>query len=303
MRIRLRRVRLIAETTGGTYRSEVSFADGLNLIRADNTRGKSTIMQSIIYALGLEGMIDPRHDVPLPPAMTDTLRGPDGTEYRVRESLVMLELENSNGEVLTCQRSVRHERMDRHLIRVWKGAALSNPSSAFELEDYFVRRPGAAQRERGFHFLLAQFLGWQLPMIEGRDGGEVPLYLETVFPLFYVEQKRGWGGIQATMPTYAIPNARRRAIEFVLDLGVYRRVQERNRLLAEIDRLRNEYRQAVAIFRGQLQGAGVILQGLEPDAPTRWPEVEPRLMATTGDRWIGIAEYIRSLRERYRAVL
>ena len=105
------------------------------------------------------------------------------------------------------------------------------------------------------------------------------------------------------MPTYGLPDARRRAIEFVLDLGVYRRIQEHNHLLTEVDRLRNEYRQAVMLFRGELQNTGLIIQGLDLDPPTRWPEVDPRLMVATEAAWMGIAEYIRSLRHRRRTVV
>ena len=102
MSLRIRQLRLIAETGTGTFGRELAFPDGLNVIRADNTHGKSTVMQSIIYALGLEAMVDPRHDVPLPPAMTDTLRDPDGREHRVSESYVVLEIENGEGARLTC---------------------------------------------------------------------------------------------------------------------------------------------------------------------------------------------------------
>jgi hypothetical protein len=261
-------------------------------------------MQSIIYVLGLEAMVDARHDVPLPPAMTDTLRDESGREHHVSESYVILEIENGQGARLTCQRWVTHERRDRHLVRRWRGGALSRPGTPYEQEDYFVRRPGAAVSERGFHYMLADFLGWELPMLAKDEGTEVPLYLEMIFPLLYVEQKRGWGGIQATMPTYGIPNARRRAIEFILGLGVYRRARERNELLGEIDRLRGEYRQALAGFRGRLNGTGVVLQGLEDEMPTSWPSIEPALMAAVEeDRWVGLSEVLRDLRKRHRHFL
>ena len=50
---------------------DLAFADGLNVLRADNSSGKSTVLQSIIYALGLEGMLSARRDIPLPHSMTD----------------------------------------------------------------------------------------------------------------------------------------------------------------------------------------------------------------------------------------
>jgi hypothetical protein len=299
--MRIRRVRLVAETASGTFGRDLAFADGLNLVRADNTHGKSTVLQSIVYALGLEGMLDSRHDVPLPPAMTDTLRDVDGTEHTVTESFVIVEIENGRGESLTSQRWVTHPAIDRHLVRTWRGPALSNASGVYEQDDYFVRRPGSAVSSRGFHHMLAEFLGWELPVLARDEGTEAPLYLETIFPLVYVEQKRGWGGIQATMPTYGIPNARRRAIEFILGLGVYRRVRERSELLSEIERLSSEYRQTLAAFRGRLEGSGVVLQGLGSELPTRWPEIQPGLLAAVGeDEWVPLAAYLALLRERHR---
>lgn len=304
MSLRVRQLRLVAETSAGTFGRELEFPDGLILIRADNTRGKSTVMQSIIYALGLESMVDPRHVVPLPPAMTDTLRDSKDEEHHVSESYVVLEIENGEGKRLTCQRWVAHERMDRHLIRTWSGGALSGPSNAYEQDDYFVRRPGAAVSERGFHHMLAEFLKWDLPMLARDEDTEVPLYLEMIFPLFFVEQKRGWGGIQATMPTYGIPNAKQRAIEFVLDLGVYRRARERRDLAAEIERLRGDYRQTLAEFRGRLEGTGIVLQGLDKEMPTSWPAVEPTLMSVVEEnRWIALSELLQPLHERHRSLV
>lgn len=303
MSLRVRELRLVAETSNGTFGRQIGFSDGLNLIRADNTHGKSTLMMSIIYALGLEAMLDARHDVPLPPAMTDTLVDENGNEHAVAESYVMLEIENS-GDRLTCQRWVTHEEMDRHLVRTWRGPALSDPLGVYPQEDFFVRRRGAAVSDRGFHNMLASFLGWELPTLSRDEGNDVPLYLEMIFPLLYVEQKRGWGGVQATMPTYGIPNARRRATEFILDLGVYKRSRERTTLLQEIDQLRVEYRQHLARFRGQLEGSGVVVQGLDNDLPTTWPAVEPALVAAVGeDRWVGLATVVQELREEYHRIV
>src|SRR5688572_26062878 len=109
--LRVRNLLLVAETDAGTFGRDVEFHNGLNLVRADNTHGKSTVMQSIVYALGLEAMIDSRHDVPLPPAMTDTLRDERGREHNVAESYVMLEIENGQGARLSCQRWVAHDRI------------------------------------------------------------------------------------------------------------------------------------------------------------------------------------------------
>ncbi len=47
--------------------------------------------------------------------------------------------------------------------------------------------------EDGFHNFLAKFIGYQLPEVNGSDQRRVTLYLECLFPFFFVEQISGWG--------------------------------------------------------------------------------------------------------------
>ncbi len=39
-------------------------------------------------------------------------------------------------------------------------------------------------------------------MVARYDGTECRLYLETIFPMLFVEQKRGWSTIQGPFPTF-----------------------------------------------------------------------------------------------------
>lgn len=53
------------QTNDGLYGTDIPFTQGLNIIHAENTHGKSTCIQSIVYALGLEGCLGPSRKVPL----------------------------------------------------------------------------------------------------------------------------------------------------------------------------------------------------------------------------------------------
>ena len=92
---------------------------GLTVISAENTRGKSTLVQAIIFALGLEKMLSPRREVPLPRVMTvelqETVGGPD---IPVLASQVLLEVENGKGDVITLQRSAKGPLQSAIGIRV-----------------------------------------------------------------------------------------------------------------------------------------------------------------------------------------
>jgi hypothetical protein len=304
MRLRLRQFEFRAITVRGPFGVTLPFAPGLVVLRGDNTSGKSTCLQGVIYALGLEGMLSASRAIPLPHVATSSLTDTtDGRELDVLESYVTLEFENEAGQIATVRRYAKHERIDTLLITVWDGPALTGADNRLKESAFFVRRRGGAQSEAGFHNWLASFLGWDLPEVPRFDGGTCPLYLETIFPLFYVEQKRGWAAIQPHMPTYLrIRDVGRRAVEFVLalsggDLAARRQlVQERK------TDVRQQWAAAVGAFRNGANEHGIVVQGVPAEPSAEWP-VEPRasLCIATSDEgleeWQPLGDEIERLRE------
>jgi hypothetical protein len=232
--MRFRSLRLRAIAANGVYGADVPFGAGLTVLWADNTKGKSTCMQGMLYALGLERMLSPRREIPLPHAMTSYLDTDDNKRVEILESSVALELENSRGQIITVNRAVK-ATTDTRLVSVDFGPALTDGSTPLRRQNFFVLDAGAAQREDGFHHFLEGFLGWHLPQVRRYDAPETKLYLETVFPLFWVEQKFGWSAIPAAIPTYMrIREVHKRAVEFILDLDVYKLEMQRERLAERI---------------------------------------------------------------------
>jgi len=124
------------------------------------------------------------------------------------------------------------------LIQTWNGPALSSEMPRGEQRDYFVLDGGSATNESGFHAFLAQFLDWDLPIVARYDGTECPLYLEAIFPMLFVEQKRGWSSIQGPFPTFLrIQDVARRVMEFLLDLETAKNRRRRAELRAAISEL------------------------------------------------------------------
>ncbi|MEA1013899.1 hypothetical protein [Sphingosinicella sp. LY1275] len=234
MGLRLRHVRLRAQTESGLFGADVPFSKGLNVLWADNTKGKSTTLQAVIYALGFEKMFGASADLPLPYAMTSYVEEDGSTDHpAIIHSAVWLEIENAVGEIVTVRRRVRTEGSVK-LITVFFGPALTG-SAALRSQDYYVLDPGAATREVGFHSFLASFVGWELPIVSRYNGLECPLYMEALFPLFYVEQKSGWSEIPAAFPTqFGIRELDRRAVEFILALHTHENELERQRLIQEV---------------------------------------------------------------------
>ena len=279
------------------------FAPGLVVLRADNSSGKSTCLQGIVYALGLEGMLSASRAIPLPHVATSSLTDEDGREVGVLESYVMLEFENEAGQIATVRRYAKHGSIDTQLITVWDSPALTAPTDRMRERPYFVRRPGSAQREAGFHYWLADFIGWELPEVARYDGSMSPLYLETIFPLFLVEQKRGWAGIQAQTPTYLrIRDVGRRNVEFVLALSGGDLVAERQVLQERIGTLRQQWSDAVRGFRLGANEHGIAVRWLPEHPVAEWPtEPRPSLWlprTDVPDDWQPLADEIDGLTAR-----
>jgi hypothetical protein len=125
MTLRFRHLRLRAETSSGTFGADIPFAPGLNVLWADNTKGKSTSLQELLYALGLEKMLSPRREIPLTYVMTSHLEDPEtGTQHQILESAVFVEMENARGEIVTVRRGIK-STTDTRLVTVFRGPLLS----------------------------------------------------------------------------------------------------------------------------------------------------------------------------------
>lgn len=216
-------------TSDGLYGVDIPFFTGLNIIHAENTHGKSTCIQSIIFALGLEGCLGPSRKVPLKTALTSQLRKSDGTKENINESKIYLQISNGN-DTITVMRSSILEKKD--LVLVYCNSTAEQAINGESISsDYFLRFEGSASRERGFHYFLSDFLGIIQPKVIKYDGSESPLYLESIFSINYVEQTRGWGGILNILPTYlGIRELSERIIEYTLDLEVQAVLKKRQEL-------------------------------------------------------------------------
>ncbi|HCX7396449.1 TPA: AAA family ATPase, partial [Escherichia coli] len=95
-KLKVERLIIRINTSDGIYGTDLKFGYGLNIISAENSSGKSTCIQSIIYALGLEGILGPSRKNPLKSALTTKLRDNNDTEIPVNESKIYLQLSNEH---------------------------------------------------------------------------------------------------------------------------------------------------------------------------------------------------------------
>ena len=299
--MRIKHIRLRAITASRTLGADVQLKSGLNVIRADNTSGKSTCLLGILYCLGLERSLGPNPRVPLPYAMRQRIQvEKDGGEYEpVHQSYVMLEIENSRGEVVTLRRDIEGGS-NRKLVQTWPGTRIQEHRTATEQRDFFLHDPGSATRDDGFHAYLTRFLGLELPTVPRFDGNECPLYLETLWPLYFVEQKRGWSGVQGPFPTFlGIQDLSRRVMEFVLrlDVAVARVLQaELRKKKKDLERRWRERRTEL------LEGTRSVVRvnGLPPMPSAEFAgDAEVAVTTYHNDRWIGVEAVASEIQRRH----
>jgi hypothetical protein len=259
---------------------------------------------SVLYALGLEGMLGPSQDPPLPPAMRERLLF-EGHQVRLTNSEVRLEIEGANGAVVTLRRIVSGTPKERQIVTVSDGPAISSPGRPYKRTNYFVRIGGSAQREAGFHRFLAGFVGVDLPEISRFDGEKSPLYLECIFPFFFVEQITGWRDLKTRMPTYLqIPEMAKRAAEYVMRLDILYRSLRRQDLLLRAKQVTARWALYVEQSLSGHFGLGFVLRGIPESPVDTWPPaLPPNLFVADGTVWKTIEETLRNGRERRRQLV
>jgi hypothetical protein len=291
--MKIRTLKIHTQTSDGPYGATLDFPDGLIVVWADNSMGKSTCVKSILIALGMEAMLTTNQsDLPLPPAIKARLESNNG-EHDVLESEVFLEIENTQGERIVAHRMIKGSQ-DKNLVTVHEGPALTQPEKTFATRDFFVNRSGSATRTSGFHHFLAQFIGLDIPEVTTYDGKTCPLYLQCIFPYFIVEQTRGWSTVQPPLPThFRIRDPHKRVIEFLLNLDAHKLAITRQGLLFRKNRIEihwsNNLKQASELA---ISVAGTI--NAVPKLPvTMWPpQILPSISVPKGELWTTLNQRI-----------
>ncbi len=271
----------LSATDNQDYGYRIPFRSGLNIIRGDNSSGKSTFVNSLIYALGMEEIIGSKGSAALPYALKDRF-DLDGTEKRVVSSTVYLELENKSGQVITLKRAIKSENVDTKLIQVIEGAYLTDQSLSNLRSQYtFLHDAGSAQDEqRGFFAYLEKFLGLELPSLSDNKGKETKLYLQSLFSALLIEQKRGWTDYIANIPYFGVSGMREKVANFLLDLDSFRNTKKLNELQSKRARVLSEWSEFATEVKVSVENKYLTVSGISK-APS--VDFDPKLV-TFGER-------------------
>ncbi|MCR6782674.1 hypothetical protein [Bacillus thuringiensis] len=196
-----------------------TFNDGLNLITSNNknTSGKSTVISTILYCLGMEEIIGGKGYKVLSTGLTNIIWDENRTEYKVIGSNIYLEITNGKNPI-TIYRTTNDMNRDSSLITVYYSTLKNISEKETKSEDMYVHSPNSAKNKRGFFTFLESYLDLKLPDVPSYKGANVKLYLQNIFAAMVIEQKRGWGDILVRVPNYSIIEPKKRTIEYILNL-------------------------------------------------------------------------------------
>jgi len=233
--MKINKIKIEINTKDGLFGSFFKFGSGLNIIRGNNTSGKSSLFQAIIYCLGFEELLGGRNEKTMQSVLKDQIEYPDNSIHTVIQSYIILEIENKNKEIVSIRRSVTSSSSRKpQLMDVYFGSILDNPEGNFEYKPMYIHdKGGASNINYGFHLFLENFLEINLPDVLLNSGDLKKLYLQQVASSYIIEQKTGWSDFFATMPHYKLQNKEARVIEFLLNMDIYGNKKNKQKLLIE----------------------------------------------------------------------
>lgn len=277
------------------------FARNLTIIRGSNSSGKSTLINCLLYALGMEEIIGGKGERVLNYAVKDYCEY-EGERVNLAASEVLLEIENTVGEVITLRRAIHDETRSNKLVEVFNAEHLTSGAELGIAIPTYLHDSGGASKQEGFHRYLETFLGLDLPQVATTKGGETKLYLQTIFAALAVEQKRGWTDYIANIPFYGIRDVRTSVVEYLLGLGVFETHAQRNRLDAEAVKIDADWREIANEFRREAEDAKAIIEGLSHKPNALFDPASLQLQKQTELLAIPLHDYISQLRTEYTSL-
>lgn len=214
----IKSIKISIDTNEGPFGFLTYFNRNLNIIRGRNSAGKSTIVHSILYALGMEQLLGAKNEKALTYVLKDYVEY-GGQKYFVTRSLVEMELE-SNDKTITVTRKIRDKDFDPRLVEIRECAVLTKGERAEPLYRY-LHDGGSAQIEEGYYTYLEKFLGLELPQVPHKSGRQTKLYLQYVFAALAIEQKRGWTDYIANLPYFGVRDARIKIVDYLVGTDVF----------------------------------------------------------------------------------
>ena len=210
--------------------------NGVNIITGENSTGKSSILSCIYYNLGMEQLLGMTQKGVLDKCLTSEFSY-QGKSFKVLDSKISLEIENSLGHKATLKRDA---------VSL---SGLTNVITVVENDEdrrLFLHSKDDHADERGFYRWLQNFIGINLPT--EKDSGKHSLYLQNLFAACFIEQTKGWSDFFAQMPSFNMKDVKQKLVEYLLDLDCFEKDIEKDKLTAEKSELLEIWNQKISNF-------------------------------------------------------
>lgn len=298
----IRAIKLRAVTAEGDFGFYFPFSRGLTIIRGNNSSGKSTLINCLLYGLGMEELIGGKGEKVLNYAVKEHVDY-DGRQISILASEVFVELENSTGHIITLRRAIRDEARNSKLVEIFEGAYLTGKTELGLAKPTYLHDGGGAQKQEGFHRFLETFLGLELPQVAKTGGGECKLYLQTIFAALAVEQKRGWTDYIANIPFYGIRDARTQVAQYLLGLSVFETNVLRSRLDEDAIAIDLDWRTVSDSLKREVTAIGIVTEGIQGRPNALFDPALVRFVKQTEGEPVPVEEYVVQLRNEYSTLV
>lgn len=260
---RINRLKILVKTAFDEFGFDNTFEKKINFIASDiNTRGKSSCIEAIYYCLGLEELIGGKNEKALKPVFRDKLEY-GNREIKVLETEFYLEIQNKEKVIRTIYRAAKKEALSSSLIRVFTGTIEEVFAGKCISEDMYVHSSGAAVNQKGFHRFLEVFIGIKLPEVPSYDDNDKKLYLQILFSAMFIEQKRGWSDLFASLPTYLkIREPQKRVIEYLIGLETLKIEQLKQQCKVKEETIKQSWRENIRVISKTLTRYNCVIKGI-----------------------------------------
>lgn len=295
-------IKITVITNTGKFGQFITFKNGLNIVRANNTSGKSSLFGAIMYSLGFEELLGGRNEKAMQSVFKSIVKEKQiiddesvTVENEVIQSSIMLQISNGDRSV-TIKRNVIHNSVKPQAIEVYSGSLLTTPDIAYEKQSMYVHDKGAATNsEIGFHMFLEDFIGSRLPEIINQEGRRVKLYLPLIASAHFIEQKSGWSDFFANIPFYGVRDTTTKVFEYILNLSVFETAAKRQEVQNELRIIDEKWKLSRDKLLTAVRRGGGELIGLPELPEILSTEIVPYAKFYRGDKHINLKDLITSL--------
>ncbi len=300
--IRIGRVRVEIITKNNVIGFDDTFDQQMNIICSEkNTSGKSSIISSVYYGLGLEEIIGGKGHNVLSSAFKTKVEY-EG-ELDVLESKVFLEISNGSEDV-TILRAAKMKNRNSNLMTIFYSKMDRIHDKVTISEDMYVHSQNSATSNKGFFTFLEAFLGLDLPSVPSTDDKERKLYLQLIFSSMLIEQKRGWSDLFSGMPHFGIREPKKRVIEYLLNMDTLKNEKIRHRLKIKESRIVEKWKQVFHETDKNIRNMGLMLKGVNENVEIlEDPDQLIKVIYQDDDRTLTLDEYIEMKRNELQSLI